>query len=277
MTRSRSLWFVVSTLWFSASAPPQRPHAGDPGALAGGGGGFSSPIRLQDEPASRTHFRMGLMLAGGGFEHDTEGSSLADETGGAYFRLAFEGVSDAGFGGGVRLEGAASDDNLFEGTGFPASQATDGELFAFGSYCMRARRFEMPIRAGFFFKDYSLEEQVSGGTVDWTAFGGRVEVEPEVFLIEGEGFRWGLYTRLSGGGGSGQVDTDPTTIGEADTDMSVFDAEIGTRWRLRHVDFGFGFLYRRASWDQSDPVGPNFYRQADEEFSGFLLSIAARF
>lgn len=80
------------------------------------------PRKSPSPPASASP----SVSAGGYFDYDTDGSNLDDDTDAGFFRLQFEGTSKRGFGGGLRLESYTSDDDLFAGTGFADSEASNG-------------------------------------------------------------------------------------------------------------------------------------------------------
>lgn len=236
---------------------------------------------LRQEPAREsrgTDFRLDVAFGAGNFKHATDGQPLLDDdTTAGYFRLGFEFVTECGWGGGIRLEGIGTDDDLFVDSGGSASEATDGELLLHATYKLDAGRVQMPIRGGLFFRGYGFEEKATGDRVDWMGAGLKIEIEPDFALLHGDTARWSLYGRLGLGAGGAAVEDDPKIIGSADTTMGAVDLELGTRLRFQHLDVGLGWLLRAANWAESDPVGAVVYREIDTRFSGIELSLAARF
>lgn len=214
----------------------------------------------------------------GRFEHDTKGApQLSDSTDGSYVRLGFELVGDSGFGGGLRLDGYVSDDDLFVDTLGARGEASFGQLFLHGTAHTAHGRFELPLRFGLFLGGYSLEDVGTNATVDWASFGFRIELEPDLALVQSDGMRWSLYGTLGAQIGDVEVSTDPRTIGSADSDMTGFDLSIGTRWRFKNIDFGLSFLWSRLRYDDSDAVGGFYYRGFAAEFTGLLVTSGIRF
>ena len=101
-----------------------------------------------DDGKYRPRFEVQFAFAGGQFEHQTDGSALRDDTDGALFRLKFEGLTKGGTGGGFRIEGIGSDDDLFVEQGFQATEAKSWSGYGHFTYRVEAGRFMMPARIG---------------------------------------------------------------------------------------------------------------------------------
>jgi hypothetical protein len=218
-----------------------------------------------------------LAVGGGTMKHKTEGSDLDDKTTASYFALGGELMFTERFGAGLRMEGSASDDDLFSDV-VPggASQVTDGDLFLHGTVGFGEKPSEMPLRVGFFFRGYSLEENASSAEIDWSSFGPRVEFAPEIKLIEREGFRWSLPCRVGVGVGLTVVDTDPATE-DWDTSMIQYDIGVSSRLRFSKVFADIGYLLRQSNYNESDVVGGAFIRGMESTFSGLILTVGVKF
>lgn len=244
----------------------------------------SEPTPMQrrlEAPAADEHglrVRIDLEVGGGNLKHNTHGvPSLQDSTDAGYFRLGGELIGHNNVGGGIRLEGVGSNDDLFIDSGGPRSQATDGELFFHGTGLFEDRGFEMPVRFGLFLRGYELEDQTNGDRLSYDSVGVRLEVAPDLLIAGGDSVRWSIDGMLAVEFGSTVVSDDPSIIGDAHAHMHGFDAGIGTKLRVKPFEFGVGWLYRRMDVGESDVVGGNFYRAIDTEFSGLVLSMAVRF
>jgi hypothetical protein len=180
-------------------------------------------------------------------------------------------------GGGVRLEGSASDDDLFaDFAPGAASEAGDGELFFHGTVGFGEKPPEMPLRFGLFFRGYSLEENASSNQLSWSSFGPRVEFAPDIGLVENDDFRWSLPCRIGLGVGMTVVDTDPATE-EWDTSMTQYDVGIASRFAFSKVFFDVGYLMRHATYNESDVVASAFIREAETTFSGMIFTLGVKF
>lgn len=234
------------------------------------------PTYADEVPIDRPNFFTEISLGGGSFEHRTKGSDLDDKTSAGYFKLQFEGFSDMGFGGGIRIEAVGSDDNLFEGTANPLSQAGSGELFLYFGYRPRLERWELPMRVGLILHNYGLEENISGDRIDYTSGGIRFEIVPDFALVQRQNLRWSLYSALSFGFGSTTVSTDPDTF-EADSTTAMFGFDLGTRLRIGLLDLGVGYVYRSQTVDDSEVVGSFYYLGVEQEFSGLQVTLGVVF
>ena len=130
------------------------------------------------------NFRVELGIGAGSATHNTDKSDLDGDTGAGFFRLQFEGFSDEGFGGGLRLEGWKSDDDLFDDNGFPGIEATTSSLFAHASWRITDDNLRMPIRVGALFSGHQLEDTTTGEQTTFSSFGPQFEVAPELFLTQ---------------------------------------------------------------------------------------------
>lgn len=244
--------------WATRPAPASGRWQGDPD--------------LWGEPA----FRVRLDLGGGRFEHDTDGSNLEDRTDGGYFRLSFEGFGDSGLGGGLRLEGIASDDDLFADAGFNAAEAGMGELFVHLSHRTIGSNVMLPVRIGLVLHGYTLEDQTTNAEVQWSSIGVRFEVEPEITLSRGDGHHWVFYGEAGLGLAATQVETEPATF-DADASTLLLGLGLGTRVRLGPALLGIGYVHRSQHTDDSDTVNGSFFRGIDASFNGLLVTVGVTF
>lgn len=233
------------------------------------------PLAAQ-EPAFRSRFRVGLSVGGGELEHRTDGSALDDETDAGMVRLQFEGTTRRGFGGGVRFEGTASDDDLFADAGFNSSEARLASLYLHMTWRAQARRFSMPVRFGIWLNGYTLEDQVLNEEVTYGSIGPYLEVAPEVLLVDRRNFSWSLYGELGAGVAATGIDVD-TDSNDYYSSTVAFGAEIGTRLRGGPFEFGVAFVHRWQSMDESDVENGLVVLGYDAEFHGFLVTFSAVF
>lgn len=239
---------------------------------------LSIPLLLACSCATETHGANAFVAFGGGsMKHETNGTDLDDKTDAGYFALGGEVMFTERVGGGLRLEGSASDDDLFSDVpGADASEAGDGELFFHGTVGFGEQPQQLPLRFGLFFRGYSLEENVSGDQLSWSSFGPRLEFAPDISLIENDGFRWSLPFRLGLGVGMSTVTTDPSTE-EWDTTMTQYDVGVATRFAFTKVWFDVGYLNRHVNYSESDETAGFTIREADTTFSGLVVTFGVKF
>lgn len=231
--------------------------------------------RRRDSPGA-PRWRCELAFGGGDFEHETVGApTLQDETGGGYFRLGFEYLGPEDFGGGLRLEGTASDDDLFLATAGSPAEIGDGELFLHGTGLFGDDAVRVPLRFGLSFRGYTIDDP-TGADLTWASVGPRVELEPDFRLLGNEAVRWSLYGRLSGFAGFTAAESDPATEDWTTTMVGV-DVGVGTRLAFEHVQLGIGYLVRSHHAAESDTVNSTFLREFDAEMRGLELSFAVLF
>lgn len=210
-------------------------------------------------------------------EHKTNGTNLDDKTSAGYFALGAEAMFTEKIGGGVRLEGAASDDDMFQDLG-PATvgEATDGELFLHGTARFGEEQSPLPLRFGLFFRGYTLQDNADGDELSWSSFGPRLEFAPDIQLVQSEAFRWSLPLRFGLGLGVSTVETSPSTE-EWDTTMTQYDLGLATRFQFSKVFFDVGYLLRHANYRESDETANVTILEADTTFSGLVFSLGAKF
>ncbi len=258
----RAALVAVLLLVPSLVAQEQQPAGRQPGG------------REREEP----RFRIGMGLAGGRFEFDTERSLLDGDADAGMFRLQFEGVGRRGIGGGIRFESVGTDDDLFTNAGFAPTEAWNGTVFGHFTYRFEQHRFVMPMRAGLMSNIVVLDEQGFGPSDDvgYWSFGPYFEVAPEVILTRSRRTRWSLYAEFGFGFGGTyiDVDNDPREY-ESATFFSGIEA--GTRLTLGVAELGIAYVGRWQTMDESDPEAGLVALGYDADFQGLLLTFAVRF
>jgi hypothetical protein len=239
---------------------------------------LASASLAQDEPTAKPRFRIGAGIAGGNFDFDTEGSALSDDTEALLLRLSFEGTGRRGIGGGIRFESLGTDDDLFQGTGFPRSEAAMGSAFAHFTYRFEEHRFAMPLRAGLLWNALVLEENVTNDQVEYLSVGPYFELAPEVTLARSGRTSWSLYGELGFGFGGTwiEIERDPRDY----ESVTFFGGiELGTRLLLNKIELGLAYVGRWQSMDESDPEGfpPQIALGYDAAFHGLLFTFGVVF
>ena len=239
---------------------------------------LSIPLLLACSCATETHGANAFVAFGGGsMKHETNGTDLDDKTDAGYFALGGEVMFTERVGGGLRLEGSASDDDLFtDVAGAPVSEAGDGELFFHGTVGFGEQPQELPLRFGLFFRGYTLKENVTSEELNWSSFGPRLEFAPDIELMENDSFRWSLPCRLGLGVGVTTVTTDPETE-DWDTTMTQYDVGIATRFAFTKVWFDVGYLHRHVNYSESDETAGFTILEADTTFSGLVVTFGVKF
>lgn len=234
----------------------------------------AAPLAAQDREDAR--FRIGLGLAGGRFRFDTDGSNLQDRTDAGLFRLSFEATSARGIGGGARLEGFGSDDDLFADSGFTPAEASDGSLFGHFTYRLESHRFAMPLRVGLLFHGLTLTDQTTDAEITYASVGPMFEIAPEFTLVHRGKTTWSLFGEVGVGVGGTAIDVDGDS-NNYDSVTSFFGLELGTRVQFGPIELGLSYLGRWQSMDESDPEGGLVVLGYDADFQGLQFGFAVVF
>ena len=229
-----------------------------------------------DDGKYRPRFEVQFALAGGQFEHHTEGSNLRDDSDGGLFRFRFEGLTSKNVGGGFRFEAIGSDDDLFVEQGFAASEARSWTGYGHFTYRVEMGRFQMPARIGILYNYYKLSEVVSDVDITYSSVGPYFELAPEIFVFDRRNFAWSFYGEFGGGFAVTWIDiaNNPDHF-YSSTLMTGFEA--GTQFRAGPVQFGFAFCGRWQWMAESETENGFVVLGYDSEFTGFLISGSAVF
>lgn len=234
----------------------------------------SLPLLAQEGGDPR--FRIGLGLAGGSFDFETDGSGLDGDSDGAMLRLSFEGTSARGIGGGVRLESVASDDDLFTGTGFGTAEASNGSLFGHFTYRVESHRFAMPLRVGLLLNGLTLTDNATDDEVTYASIGPYFEIAPEVVLVRGGKTQWSLFGEVGVGVAGTAIDVEGDSR-DFESTSSFAGLELGTRLLIGPIELGLSYVGRWQSMDESDPEGGTVVLGYDADFQGAMFSFAVVF
>ncbi len=220
-------------------------------------------------------------FAAGEYEHKTVGSNLSDDVEATLVHLNFDAYSRSGFGGGFRLELTNTGDDLFADKGLPASEIGAFDLFGYFAYRLgEDRGFTMPIRGGFFANVLEMEESLSSNSVEWTTFGFRGSVEPDLPLLRWRNGSWNLFANLSLGAGATVIETDPLLaagIDEFDSSAATFGFDLGMRVHAGNFFAELAYVHRELLVDESDTQGILRIREIEDRFDGISLAVGVRF
>ena len=222
------------------------------------------------------NFRVELGIGAGSATHNTDKSDLDGDTGAGFFRLQFEGFSDEGFGGGLRLEGWKSDDDLFDDNGFPGIEATTSSLFAHASWRITDDNLRMPIRVGALFSGHQLEDTTTGEQTTFSSFGPQFEVAPELFLTQGSGTEWSVFAELGLGVAVTGIEVDGTA-GDFDSSTWFYGIELGTRVYFGPVELGLSYVARGHMMEESDAHNSTVVFGYEAGLDGVVLTMGVVF
>lgn len=235
-----------------------------------------APLAAQDRERERPRFDIDFAVAGGRFEHTTDGSALDGDTDAAMFRIRFEATNRHGIGGGVRFEGISTDDDLFTDNGFNSTEASSGTLFGHFTYRAVAPRFEMPIRFGLLLNGYQLDDQITDEAVTYGSIGPYFEVAPEFTLFARRDFRWTLFGEAGAGFAATAIDIDGDS-NDYVSDSAMYGLEFGTRFDFGPFELSLSAIGRWQSMSESDVENGQVVLGYDNEFRGLMLSFGAIF
>lgn len=219
----------------------------------------------------KARFSVDLAFGGGRFEHTTDGSNLDDHTDAAMFRLRLEATSRRGFGGGLRIEGIGSDDDLFVDAGFAANEARWSNIFLHFTYRAEVDRFAMPVRIGLLLDGYVLDEDSTDTQQTFGSIGPYLELAPEFDLVHERKLSWSVYGVVGVGAAVTGIDIDGDP-NDYTSSTGFLGLEAGTRLRVGPVTLGVGIVGRWASMNESDEENLSVVLGHDTEFVGILIS-----
>ncbi len=187
------------------------------------------------------------------------------------FRLDIEATSRRGFGGGLRIEGIGSDDDLFVDAGFAANEARRSNLFLHFTYRAEAGRFAMPVRIGLLLDGYVLDEDSTGTEQTFGSLGPYLEFAPEFAFVHERKLAWSIYAAVGVGAAVTGIDIDGDP-NDYTSSTGFLGLEAGTRLRAGPVTLGIGIVGRWTSMDESDEEDLLVVLGHDTEFVGILIS-----
>jgi len=233
-------------------------------------------------PAPRPNIYVDLALGAGNYEHDTSGDGgfASGDTDGGYLRLRAEFLTDAGLGGGLSIEGMASDDDLLADVGSPNVEGSSSDLYLyFVGETVHTDEVRFPLRIGPYLHDVTLEDNSTGDEISWDGFGVRLEAEPEFWFIRRDRFAFGMVADASIGAHVTGIEADAAGASEDfDGNGLTFGAGFGVQALFGdHVTTKLGYVFRTTREDESDVSSGLLVRDADATFSGLVLQLGLRF
>lgn len=220
--------------------------------------------------ANNSHASAQLSLGVGSYEVDVK-DQARDSTGAGLFELAIENAPEEGFGGGIRVRGVASRDDL---TG--VNEARDGEWFLHGTYDGGKEGKRLPLRFGALVRKFELQDSISEESVTWSSFGPKAEFAPRLPLNYSDEIQVSLTGLLGLGYGITSIEDDVTGL-DFDTDAVFVDAGAGLRWDFNQANIALGYRYLSSRYAESDVTGVLFVREVDTAFSGFVFTLGFTF
>ena len=220
----------------------------------------------------------GVAFGLGSFDLDIKGSA-SDSTTAGLFEAGFETVAPSNFGGGLRVRGIASDDDLDDdaSSSSPAAvQASDGEWFFHGTYDMGEGQQRLPFRLGLSLRQFELEDKEASETIEWSSWGPRAEFAPELPLSEWDSGSIAACGLIGLGYGRSTVNISAASD-DWDTNAVFFDLGLGVRGNLNGLTLELGYRYLSSDYDESDESSLVTVRETDVSFSGVVFSIGGRF
>ena len=230
--------------------------------------------RPRDRRKRRFHF-YGMFSGGVGdydFDDDVYGH---DDNTATLARMRFGAGNRHGNGGGVDLKFLFPDDNPYENTAVELD-VSQFDMFFFFMHQASAGRFRMPLRVGPYVSGVNTELNSNGANTDYTNFGVRLEIEPEVVLMDSEGMGLSVVTLFSLGGHATYIDDDLTND-EYHSSGWTFNAEAGLRMRIGNIAVGSSFIYNEMTIDQSDRENGFRIPRLETEFTGVQFTVGVRF
>ena len=223
---------------------------------------------------SRFHFYGMFSAAVGDYDFDDDFYGH-DDNSANMARLRFGGGDRRGNGGGVDFKFLVPDDDPYENTAVELD-TSQFDFFFFFMHHASASRFRMPLRVGPYLSSVFTELNSNGDDTDYTNIGVRLEIEPEVVLMDTGELELSLVTLFSIGGHATFIDDDVSDQ-EYLSSGGTFNAEAGVRMRIGDIAVGSSFVFNKMTIDQSDPENGVRIPRLETEFTGVQFTVGVRF
>jgi len=230
------------------------------------------------------HSRTTAQVEAGGGTYQVNIDGIADDsTSAGLFGVAFETVPRTKVGGGARVRGIASSDDLeytantqFGQVFVSDGEASQGDWFLHATYDNGDERRRLPFRFGMGIHNFEVESASLGGSQTWTSVGPQIEFAPRLPLSQSESATFAFQGLL--GLGYGLTSIEASDVSEQwDTTAVFFDFGVGLGAVFERAYFDVGYRYLSSQYDESDPSGGFFVPQTDASFSGVVFTFGARF
>lgn len=230
------------------------------------------------------HSRTTAQVEAGGGSYQVSIDGIADDsTSAGLFGVAFETVPRTKVGGGARVRGIASSDDLeytantqFGQVFVSDGEASQGDWFLHATYDNGDERRRLPFRFGMGIHNFEVESASLGGSQTWTSVGPQIEFAPRLPLSQSESATFAFQGLL--GLGYGLTSIEASDVSEQwDTTAVFFDFGVGLGAVFERAYFDVGYRYLSSQYDESDPSGGFFVPQTDASFSGVVFTFGARF
>ncbi|MSR39744.1 MAG: hypothetical protein EXS02_13015 [Planctomycetes bacterium] len=223
--------------------------------------------------SSKTTAEVGIGAGSYGVSFDGGDSG---STNAALFELALESVSASHFGGGARLRGTASGDDLFDGV--EQIQASDGLFYIHATYDPGEGARRLPFRFGLASNVLGLESQITGESITFASTGPRLEFAPQFPLTRSNEFSLAATGLLGIGTGFTSIEVDSSElVNDWTTTATFYDLGFGLRADFKSAYLDLGFRYLASNYSESDVSGGLVIRALDADFTGLVLSFGAKF
>ncbi len=226
--------------------------------------------------SSRTSATLGV--GGGHYKVKSAGGGSGEARAGLV-EAAFESLADNDFGGGVRVRGIRSDDDLDgdgAGPGSATLQATDGEWYFHGTYDGADGVDRMPLRFGLSLRRLKVEDTSDQDAIEWNSVGPRAELAPEWAISQWGDDRLAVCGLVGVGYGFTNIQTNLAAT-DFETSALFLDLGLGVRATLNGLILDLGYRYSTSHYSQSEVASSAIVVETDADFSGLVFTIGGRF
>jgi hypothetical protein len=263
-----------------AAWPTEAAGAAPPAAI----GSLTGEPQRRRQPAStsrspRTRGYVTVSTAFGDFEFKDD--VLGKDDSRAYMQRIEGGVmTPRGIGGGGEFKVFVPHDDFYERT-VSRTEAAQVEFYGYFQADPSAHatdgRFRMPMRIGPYFSNVAAEFTVSGDDTDYSSFGLRAELLPELVLSPPhQDFEASLVGRLSAGTHSTSIDDESTDEVYWSSGYSL-GVEVGFRVVIGPISLSTAYIHHTSTVRESDTERNLFIPRLETDFEGVLFSVGASF
>jgi hypothetical protein len=206
-----------------------------------------------------------------------------DSTDAGLFGFSFETIPRTKVGGGARVRGISSNDDLeypvntpFGPVTLSDGQASQGDWFLHATYDSGDERTRLPFRFGMGVRSFEVESVTQGNSLSWSSVGPHVEFAPRLPLNRSESSTLSFQGLLGLGYGLTTIEASGTSE-QWDSTAVFFDFGVGLGATFEKVYFDVGYRYLSSRYAEGDLEAAAPVPETEASFSGVVFTFGARF
>ncbi len=233
--------------------------------------------RRVDAPRPERRFSAFGMLSVAGGDYEFRETELGkDESTANMVRLRAAGADEDGLGGGIDVKVFMTGNDFYDNTASVVN-LNHSDFFVYLLTHASSGEVRIPVRIGTYLSAMGAEfEALSAAETEYSSVGIRVEIEPEVVVIEDDEFEASIFSQLSAGIHLTTID-DEFTGGEFESEGHTLGFEVGIRLVLDPVSVSASYIFHETTIRQSSTEFDIVIPRLETEFTGVQVSMGVKF